>query len=125
VTQAGQQAGQQADEVARAAGRQLGTASDELRQQAQATADAAGRQLERLGAPESVRRPAQAAVDSAAGAATRVAEGLGQSGTYLQEQGATGLLDDLAGVVRRHPWPVLGVVAAFAALLALVLWRRR
>jgi hypothetical protein len=47
-----------------------------------------------------------------------------RGGAYLEEQGATGLVEDLKGVVRRHPGPVLGVLLAVLALVVLFGSRR-
>jgi hypothetical protein len=117
------QAGQKADDAARAAARQLDSAAGQIRGQTQATVDAASRQLENIGAPDAVRQPAQATIQYAAGAAESVAQRLERGGAYLEEQGATGLLEDLAGVVRRHPLPVLGSLAALLAVLLILLRR--
>ena len=70
-----------------------------------------------------MRQPAAATIQYATGAAESVAQSLERGGAYLEEQGATGLLEDLAGVVRRHPLPVLGSLAAALAVLLILLRR--
>ena len=117
------QATQKADDAARAAGRQLNSAAGQVRgQRRPRPAPPAGSW--RTSGPRtrcaSRRRPP---IQYATGAAESVAQRLERGGAYLEEQGATGLLEDLAGVVRRHPLPVLGSLAAALAVLLILLRR--
>jgi hypothetical protein len=72
-----------------------------------------------------VRQPAQATVQAVAGAAESLAGGIERGGAYLEEQGAIGLVEDVKGVVQRHPGPILGILLAFLVLLVLAGSRRR
>ena len=56
--------------------------------------------------------------------AESLAGGMERGGAYLEEQGASGLVEDLKGVVRRHPGPVLGVLLAVLAVIVLAGSRR-
>ncbi|HLW66201.1 MAG TPA: hypothetical protein VKS79_12890 [Gemmataceae bacterium] len=51
-------------------------------------------------------------------ASSRVAETLDSGGRYLQEQGISGLADDLTDVIRRNPIPAIFVGVACGFLLA-------
>ena len=70
-----------------------------------------------------MRQPAAATIQYATGAAESVAQGLERGGAYLEEQGARGLVEDLAGVIRRHPAPVLGTLVALLVVLLILLRR--
>ena len=127
ASEAAGRAGQGAEEAVRSTGRQLETASVQLREQSRVAVAAAGDRLDRAGVPDAVRQPVQATVQAAADAAEGLADRMELGGAYLEEQGAAGLLDVLAGVVRRHPGPILGGILTAAVLLALfvLLGRRR
>ena len=49
---------------------------------------------------------------------TRVAEGLESGGRYLQEEGFSGMADDLTDLIRRNPIPALLVGVGVGFLLA-------
>jgi hypothetical protein len=51
-------------------------------------------------------------------AATAVAEKLDVAGTYLQEKDLNHVLDDLSGMIRRHPVPALLIGLGVGYLLA-------
>jgi hypothetical protein len=72
------ESGNKADQAAAVVGEKLGAAADTLR----STLPQEGR----LG-----------------GAARTITEGLESSGNYLQEQGRTGVIDDLESLIRRYP----------------------
>jgi hypothetical protein len=127
ASEATARAGQGAEETVRSAGRQLESAGGQLREQSSVAAAAADERFDRIGAPDAVRKPAQATVQAVAEAAEGLAGRMERGGAYLEEQGAAGLLDDLMGVARRHPGPILGVVLATVTLFGLLvlLGRRR
>jgi ElaB/YqjD/DUF883 family membrane-anchored ribosome-binding protein len=58
--------------------------------------------------------PRSGMVGSAAGA---VADGLESGGRYLQEHGVSDIMGDLGGVIRRHPFPALGIAFGVGLLL--------
>jgi ElaB/YqjD/DUF883 family membrane-anchored ribosome-binding protein len=61
--------------------------------------------------------PREGVVGSAAGA---VADRLESGGRYLQEHGLGDISDDLAGVVRRNPFPALCVAFGVGFLIGMV-----
>jgi hypothetical protein len=56
-------------------------------------------------------------------AAFKVADTLEKSGRYLQEEGLTGMADDLTGVIRRNPIPAVLVGIGIGYLIAHALRR--
>lgn len=51
-------------------------------------------------------------------ASEKVASGLEQGGRYLQQEGVSGMMDDLAGLIRRNPVPALLIGIGVGFLLA-------
>ena len=114
ASEAAAKASQGAEATVRSTGRQVGGGRGTTPGAVPRGAAATGERLERLGAPDAVRQPAQATVEAAAGAAEGLAGRLERGGAYLEAHGAAGLLEDLTGVLRRHPGPVLGLLLARA-----------
>jgi hypothetical protein len=56
-------------------------------------------------------------------AANRVADTLERSGRYLEEEGLTGMADDLTGVIKRYPIPAILVGIGVGYLIAHALRR--
>jgi hypothetical protein len=56
-------------------------------------------------------------------AANRVADTLERSGRYLEEEGLTGMADDLTGVIKRYPIPAVLVGIGVGYLIAHALRR--
>jgi hypothetical protein len=52
------------------------------------------------------------------GAASGVANALETSGRYLEEQGLSGMAEDLTGLIRRHPIPAMLIGVGLGYLLA-------
>lgn len=84
---------EKADEIASSIGRKLESASDMIRG----------------------KLPREGRIGEAARA---LSEGLESSGTYLQEQGVSGVIEDLESMIRRHPIQALLIGAGIGYLLS-------
>ncbi|WP_447984468.1 hypothetical protein [Nitrospira sp. Nam74] len=83
------------------------------------TADLAAAMVgEKLGSAADTLRGSLPQEGRLAGAARAVTEGLESSGHYLQEQGLTGVADELESVIRRYPIQALLVGAAVGYTLS-------
>lgn len=97
-------------------------AADKAREYAQAAGDRAehltaraGSGLESLGHAVRDRMPQGGTMGSVA---DRAASGLENAGRYLQEEGLSGMADDLTDLIRRNPVPSLLVGIGIGFLLA-------
>jgi hypothetical protein len=91
---------------------QLGPA---IKDTAQRATVAAGKTLHSLAGTIRDRAPEEGLVARAAGSVADILEG---SGTYLQERGIAGAVDDLAVLIRRYPAQSLFIGIGIGLLLA-------
>jgi hypothetical protein len=97
---AGAQAWDKAKEAASAAGEMASHAASAVGQKADDLTSAAGSGIRSLGESMAQHTPKEGVVGTAA---QTVAGGIRETGRYLEEQGLSGMGEDLTNVIRRYP----------------------
>jgi hypothetical protein len=98
------QALDKARQTASSVGSTLGSAASGVGQQAEDWTHAAGSGLKHFGETLQENAPRQGAL---AGASQAVAGGIRESGKYLEEEGISGMMNDVTGLIRNHPIPAV------------------
>ena len=98
------QALDKARETAGAVGQTLGSAASTVGHQAEDWTHAAGAGLKNFGESLQQKAPHEGFLGDASQA---VASGLRQGGRYLEEEGISGMLNDLTGLIRNYPIPAI------------------
>jgi ElaB/YqjD/DUF883 family membrane-anchored ribosome-binding protein len=119
-TKGGEQVTDKAREALRTAGEQASRVVSTVGQGADQAAQAAGSGLRNLGEQLRENAPREGMLGTAAQYA---ASGLQQTGRYIEEQGFSGMMDDLTNVIRRNPWPAVFIGLGFGFLLGRALRR--
>jgi len=98
-----------------------GQASDFIRDKAEQATTSAGKGMENLAGTIRDRGPQSGAFGRAS---STVADTLDRTGRYLEDQGLSGMADDLTTLVRNHPLPAVLVGIGLGFMLArLTSWR--
>lgn len=93
----------------------------EIADRADETVSSLGRGVTQFAGKIRENSPVKGTIGSAAGA---VADGLESSGKYLTDSGLSGIEEDLASVVRRHPMPSVFVGIGLGVLLGRMVMRK-
>jgi hypothetical protein len=105
----------QAKDAASAMGGRLSDAASYAGQRAEDATSGVGGGMKSLASQVRQNAPHEGMLGSAAGAA---ASALDRTGSYLQEQGLSGMAEDFTGLIRRNPIPALLIGVAFGFLIA-------
>ncbi len=111
---AAQMAGQARD-AASAAGRRINEAASYAGDRADDATSSVGGGIKSLASQVRQNAPHEGMLGSAAGYA---ANALDRTGSYLQDQGLSGMAEDFTGLIRRNPIPALLIGVAVGFLIA-------
>jgi ElaB/YqjD/DUF883 family membrane-anchored ribosome-binding protein len=115
-----EQAADKARDAMRTVGEQASRVASAVGEKADQAAQSAGSGLRNLGEQLRENAPREGMLGSAAQYA---AGGLERTGRYIEEQGFSGMMDDLTDVIRRNPWPAVFIGLGFGFLLGRALRR--
>ena len=107
-------AGQARDAVS-SAGNRLHDAANYAGQRAEDATSSVGGSMKSLASQVRQNAPHEGMLGSAAGAA---ASALDRTGQYIQDQGLSGMAEDVTGMIRRNPIPALLIGVAVGFLIA-------
>jgi ElaB/YqjD/DUF883 family membrane-anchored ribosome-binding protein len=107
-------------DLLRTAGEQASRVASTVGEKADSATQAAGSSIRRLGESLKENAPHEGMLGTAS---QYVAGGLQHSGKYLEEQGLSGMLDDLTGVIRRNPVPAVLIGIGIGFLIGRTLRR--
>ncbi len=105
----------QARDAASAAGRRINEAASYAGERADDATSSVGGQMKSLASQVRQNAPHEGMLGSAAGYA---ASALDRTGSYLQDQGLSGMAEDFTGLIRRNPVPALLIGVAVGFLIA-------
>jgi hypothetical protein len=105
-------------DAATSVGKKAGEAASYLGQKADDASMAVGKGMKSLGGTIREEGPQEGLLGSAG---STVAATLESSGKYLQEHGLSGIADDIAQTIRRHPLPAVLIGIGVGYMLARVL----
>jgi ElaB/YqjD/DUF883 family membrane-anchored ribosome-binding protein len=114
------QATDKAREAMQTVGEQASRVASSVGQTAEQATQAAGSGLRNLGERLGENAPREGMLGTAAQYA---ASGLQRSGRYIEEQGLSGMMDDLTEVIRRNPMPAVLIGIGVGFLLGRLLRR--
>src|SRR5262245_26750536 len=106
---------EKAKDVASEATRAAGEVASNVGRRAEDAASAVGGGMQSLAGTIREKGPREGVFGT--GSST-VASGLESGGRYLQEEGFSGIVDDLSGVIRRNPIPAVLIGVGIGFLLA-------
>jgi hypothetical protein len=105
----------QARDAASAAGNRLSDAASYAGDRAEDATSSVGGSMKSLASQVRQNAPHEGMLGSAAGYA---ASALDRTGSYLQDQGISGMAEDFTGLIRRNPIPALLIGVAVGFLIA-------
>jgi ElaB/YqjD/DUF883 family membrane-anchored ribosome-binding protein len=100
------QAAEKAKDVASTVGQTISDTASTVGRKADDLTSSAGSGLRSLGETLQEKAPHEGMLG---GASQAVASGLRESGRYIEQEGISGMLDDLTGMIRRYPFAAIGV----------------
>jgi hypothetical protein len=121
VQDAGSKLSGAAQDAASAVTRGTGDAASFATRKADDAASAVGGQMKSAAGYLREKAPQEGMFGSAASTAASTLE---SGGRYLQEEGFTGMLEDVGNMIRRNPWPALFLGVGLGFLLARTLSSR-
>ena len=104
-----------AQNVAQNVGEKAKQAGEFVRDKADQGASTVGKGMESLAGTIRDRGPQEGLLGKAT---SGVANTLDQTGRYLEQQGVSGMVDDLTGLIRNHPLPAILVGVGIGFMLA-------
>jgi len=115
---AGSQAFDKAKDAASSVGEMVGQAASAVGKTADNLTSGAGAQLKNLGDTIASHTPQSGVLGSAS---QTVANTIRQGGQYIEDQGLSGMADDVTGLIRRNPLPAVLIGVGLGFLLGRVL----